>query len=89
MATMSTKSLAALQKRISTFIDQEFEMHGYKWSALEGAEGLNERLRFYKCTPCRALQSVKYHRLYALIAASDSIPPLEFHTNLKGVLFVF
>lgn len=50
MATISNKSLAAIQQRISEFVDKEFEMNGYKWKVLEGAEGLNERLRFYKCT---------------------------------------
>lgn len=50
MATMSNKSLAALQARIASFIDAEVkEYSAHKWNALSGAEGLNERLRFYKC----------------------------------------
>lgn len=49
MATISDASLALLQQRIARFIDSEVEVGGYKWHALEGARGLNERLRFYKC----------------------------------------
>ena len=50
MATISTDSLATLQQRIFAFIDSEITAKGYKWHAVEGAAGMNERLRFYKCT---------------------------------------
>jgi hypothetical protein len=49
MATISNRSLAALQRRIADFIDKEIVAEGYTWHAMEGAGGLNERLRFYKC----------------------------------------
>lgn len=49
MATMSDKSLTVLQQRIYDFIDQEFEMKGEKWNAIDSSACLNERLRFYKC----------------------------------------
>ena len=49
MATISEKSLAAIQSRIKAFIDQDIDGNGFHWKALDGASGLNERLRFYKC----------------------------------------
>jgi hypothetical protein len=48
MATISEKSLAAIQSRIKAFIDQDIDGNGFHWKALDGASGLNERLRFYK-----------------------------------------
>lgn len=50
MATIPRESLELLQSRIKEFIDQEIICNGYHWKALDGAAGLNERLRFYKCT---------------------------------------
>lgn len=50
MATIPTDSLEVIQSRIKDFIDQEIVSKDYHWKALDGAAGLNERLRFYKCT---------------------------------------